>query len=455
MYLWNSKSIISTFSKVEKSGITFSMKEKYYIKTYGCQMNFYDSEKLAVLLNKKNFQRTDKIEDASFVFVNTCSVRKHAEERAFGFLSSIKNTNKIFCLIGCTANLYGEKIFEQLPFIDVVCGPNTYKKLVEVLPEIKKGEKVILTGESEDPFIEETGEIKGKISSFITISKGCENFCSYCVVPFTRGKLINKPVVKIIEEIEELVKNGVKEIILIGQNVNEYRYENYDFVDLIYKVAEIEGIERFGFLTSHPKDIPEKLLKSFSEIPNVYKHLHFPLQSGSDRILEKMNRKYTVEKYLKIVEKSREICPEISLTSDIIVGFPKETEEDFRKTYNIVERTKFDDLFVFKYSPRPKTVASKFPETVSQEEKEKRHRIILNLQDKISLLKNKERIGEISQVLCLKESKKKKNFLIGRDIKRKVVLFEGEKNQIGKIVKIKITGVTRHYLLGQLCENNK
>jgi len=440
---------------MEKKGITFFMEKKYYIKTYGCQMNFYDTEKLSALLNKKNFQRTYKVEEASFIFVNTCSVRKHAEDRALGFLISIKSTNKIFCLIGCTANLYGEKIFEKFPFIDVVCGSNTYKKLVEVLPEIKKGEKIVLIGESKNPFIEETGEIEGKTSSFITISKGCENFCSYCVVPFTRGKLVNKPFVKIIEEIKNLVKNGVKEIILIGQNVNEYRYENYDFVDLIYKVAEIEGVERFGFLTSHPKDIPEKLLKSFSEIPHLYKHLHFPLQSGSDRILKKMNRKYTVEKYLRIVERSREIYPEISLTSDIIVGFPGETEEDFRKTYRIVEKVRFDDLFVFKYSPRPKTVASKFSEIVSQEEKEKRHRIILNLQDKISLLKNKERIDEINQVLCLKESKKKKGFLIGKDIKRKVILFEGEKNQIGKIVKIKITGATRYYLVGQLCENNK
>jgi len=440
---------------MEKKGITFSMEKKYYIKTYGCQMNFYDTEKLSALLNKKNFQRTDKVEDASFIFINTCSVRKHAENRAFGFISSIKNKDKIFCLIGCTANLYGEKIFEEFPFIDVVCGPNTYKKLVEVLPEIKKGEKVILTGESENPFIEETGEIEGKISSFITISKGCENFCSYCVVPFTRGKLVNKPFVKIVEEIKNLIKNGVKEIILIGQNVNEYKYENYDFVDLIYKVAEIEGVERFGFLTSHPKDIPEKLLKCFSKIPHLYKHLHFPLQSGSNKILKKMNRKYTVEKYLKIVEKSREVYPEISLTSDIIVGFPGETEEDFNETYRIVEKVKFDDLFVFKYSPRPKTIASKFLETVSQKEKEKRHKIILDLQDKISLLKNKEKIGEIYQVLCLKESKKMKNFLIGRDIRRNVILFEGEKNKIGKIVKTKITGVTRHYLVGQLCESNK
>ncbi len=424
------------------------MEKKYYIKTYGCQMNFYDSERISSLLDKNGFEKVNKIEEASFVFVNTCSVRKHAEDRAFGFLNSIKSKNKIFCLIGCTPNLYNEEIFKKIPFVDVICGPNTYNQLVEILPKIEKGEKVILTGESEKPFIYEKSKEKNKISSFITISKGCENFCSYCVVPFTRGKLVNKPFEKIIEEIKNNVENGSKEIILIGQNVNEYRYNGYNFVDLLYNVSEIEGLERIGFLTSHPKDIPEELLFSFVKIPNLYKHLHFPLQSGSNKILEKMNRKYTIEDYLKIVEKSRQICPEISLTSDIIVGFPGETEDDFNQTYNIIKEIKFDDLFVFKYSPRPKTLASKWDNSVSQSEKESRHKIILDLQDEISLMKNKDLVGKILDTLCLKESQKKQGFLIGRDIRKKVVLFKGEKNLIGKVVKVKITIGTRNYLLG-------
>lgn len=420
-------------------------------------MNFYDSEKLSVLLDKNGFESTDNVEDASIVFVNTCSVRKHAEDRAFGFLSSIKNIdkNKILCLVGCTANLYREEIFNKLPFIDVVCGPNNYRELVRILPDIKKGERVLLKGETDDPFINEIQTGENKLSSFITISKGCENFCSYCVVPFTRGKLVNKPFDKIIEEVKRVVENGIKEITLIGQNVNEYRDNNYDFVDLLYRTAEIEGVKRIGFLTSHPKDIEEKLLYSFAEIPSLYKHLHFPLQSGSDRILEKMNRKYNVERYLKIVEKSREIYPEISLTSDIIVGFPGETESDFEKTYRLIEKIKFDDLFVFKYSPRPKTLAGRFKDTVSKEEKERRHHMILNLQEKISLMKNEEMKGKIVDVFCLKTSQKKDGFLIGRDIRRKVVLFQGEENLVGKEVKVKITSSTQHYLFGQVYENNK
>jgi tRNA-2-methylthio-N6-dimethylallyladenosine synthase len=416
-------------------------------------MNFYDSNKLRKFLNEEGFFEVDSPEDADILIINTCSVRKHAEDRSFSFLSSIKNikNNKIFCIVGCTPSIYKDKIFEKLDFVDIICGPNSYKKFVSILKNYSVG-KISIFEEDENLFNEvNEPEIKGKTSSFVTITKGCENFCSYCVVPYARGKLVSKPENVIINEIKILVDRGVKEIFLIGQNVNEYGKDTgKNFVELLYKVHEITGILRIGFLTSHPKDISDDLINSFSELPKLYKHLHLPLQSGSNKILNLMNRKYTIERYLEIVEKVRENCPGISITSDIIVGFPYEEEVDFEETYKIVERIKFDDLYVFKYSPRPLTEASKFPDNVPKEEKERRHQLILNLQNKISLLKNKEMEGEIDEVFIRKKSYKRKDAYIGRTLNNKPVIIESENIKEGEIKKIKIEKGERHYLYGIL-----
>jgi len=429
------------------------MDKKYFIKTYGCQMNFYDSNRLRKLLNKEGFFEVNSIEDSDIIILNTCSVRKHAEDRAFSFLSSIKSikNNKIFCVIGCTPSIYKDKIFEKLDFVDIICGPNSYKKFVSTLKNYSGGKTSIF--EEDENLLNEVNEteIKEKISSFVTITKGCENFCSYCVVPYARGKLVSKPENVIIDEIKILIDKGVKEIFLIGQNVNEYGKDiGENFVELLYKIHEIEGILRIGFLTSHPKDISNELINSFSELPKLYKHLHLPLQSGSNKILNLMNRKYTVERYLEIIEMVREKCPGISITSDIIVGFPYEEEIDFEETYKIVEKIKFDDLYVFKYSPRPLTKASKFPDNVPKEEKEKRHKIILNLQDKISLLRNKEMEGKIDEIFIRKKSYKIKNAYIGRTLNNKPVIIENVNVKEGEIIKVEIKKGERHYLYGIL-----
>ena len=425
------------------------MEKKFYIKTYGCQMNFYDSNKLRRFLKKEGFVEVSSLQDADILIVNTCSVRKHAEDRAFSFLSSIKNikNNKIFCVVGCTPSIYRDEIFKKFDFIDIICGPNSYNKFVFTLKNYSGG-KISIFEEDEDLLSEVSEpEILEKTSSFVTITKGCENFCSYCVVPYARGKLLSKPENVIIDEIEILVDKGVKEIFLIGQNVNEYGKDTgKNFVELLYRVHEIERILRIGFLTSHPKDISDDLINSFSELPKLYKHLHLPLQSGSNKILNLMNRKYTVERYIEIIEKAREKCPYISITSDIIVGFPYEEETDFQETYNIVEKIKFDDLYVFKYSPRPLTQASKFPDNVPKEEKEKRHKLILNLQDKISLLKNKEMEEKIDDVFIRKKSYKIKNAFIGRASNNKPVIIENTNVKEGEIIKVKILKGERHYL---------
>ncbi|MCM8785106.1 MAG: tRNA (N6-isopentenyl adenosine(37)-C2)-methylthiotransferase MiaB [Candidatus Omnitrophica bacterium] len=415
-------------------------------------MNFYDSERLKFLLIKEGFKESDNLEEADYIIVNTCSVRKQAENRSISFLNSIKNfkNNKKFCMVGCTPELYKEDIFKKYDFIDIICGPNSYKKFVEYLKIYKEG-KISIFEQDEDFFSEVIPPLTTKkISSFISIMKGCENFCSYCVVPYVRGKLVSKPVKIIIEEIKKVVEDGVKEIFLIGQNVNEYGKDiKENFVDLLYKIHNIEGIYRIGFLTSHPKDIPDELIDCFVNLPKLYKHLHLPIQSGSNKILKLMNRNYTVEKYTEIVKNARIKVKDISITSDIIVGFPYETEEDFFETYNFVERIQFDDLYIFKYSPRPKTPAYNFPDNISKEEKERRHSLILNLQDKISLFKNKKVEGKIEDVFVKEKSYKKKGFYIGRTMNNKPVLVDLEKDLLGEIIKVKIKEGLRHYLTGE------
>ena len=270
-------------------------KIKIYIHTYGCQMNFHDSEKIKTLLTKNGYSITNSKEEADFIAVNSCSVRKHAEDRAIAFLSShsyLRKQGKFLCLLGCTANLYGKELLKKYDFIDILCGANNYECLPEMLKTAKRG--LCFTGDTEKPFINEPIIAKGNISALVTVTKGCENFCSYCVVPFTRGKLLSRNSESIYIEIESLAGQGVKEVILLGQNVNEYASEaKTGFTELLEKIHGIKEILRIGFLTSHPKDIPDKLLMSFKNLPKLYKHLHLPLQSGSDRVLKLMNRKYT------------------------------------------------------------------------------------------------------------------------------------------------------------------
>lgn len=415
-------------------------------------MNFYDTEKILALLQRHGYEPVQTPEEADFIGVNTCSVRQHAEDRALAFLRSqipLKKQGKSLCLLGCTANLYGRDILKKHPHIDIVCGAANYKHLPELLAENKR--RVCLTGESIHPFIDEPVRVGNSISEFVTITKGCENFCSYCVVPFTRGKLVSKEPDTIYQEILQLAEQGVKEVILLGQNVNEYRSGTTTFTELLEKIHHIEGIVRLWFLTSHPKDIPDELLTSFSRFPKLYKHLHLPLQSGSDRILKLMNRRYTLSRYLEIVEKIRTLTPDISITSDIITGFPSETDGDFQKTISAIKTIQFDDLFVFKYSVRPGTSAAEMEDSVPQKEKELRHHTILNLQEDISIKQNKRFIGMTDRVFVIKLSNKRKGSYLGRSSSNKSVIFQSDNAQPGTLKTVKFNSADRRYLFGRSC----
>ncbi|MCX7705074.1 MAG: tRNA (N6-isopentenyl adenosine(37)-C2)-methylthiotransferase MiaB [bacterium] len=431
------------------------MKKTFFIRTYGCQMNFSESERLCELLETSGWRETKNPDQAGLIIAFGCSVRQKAENRVISFLKShkyLKEKGTIFCLAGCTANLHKEKIFNYLPFLDIVCGPNHIAEIPEIVDNYSPGRIIIKTGEKDSPFIECIPS-KKNITIMIPITKGCNNFCSYCVVPMARGKLQSRKPHSIIEEIKNAVEQGIKAITLLGQNVNEYGKDfttDYDFSDLVCEILKIENLMRIGFVTSHPEDTSEKLLSIMAQNKKIMKHLHIPLQSGSDKILRDMNRKYTVEEFLQVVETARRLMPEISITSDIMVGFPGETKQDFEKTLSIIKEVRFNELFIFKYSPRPMTKAFELPDDVSREEKEHRHRIILETQKEISREILSSFIGKACEVLVERRSIKNPLLLIGKNIQGIPVTFKNNQNLIGKIVNVEITGYEEGILFGKV-----
>ncbi len=353
---------------------------KVFLKTYGCQMNVADSERIKTALLRDGYQETENPEEANLIILNTCAVRKRAEDRALARLNSLKyhkreNPKLIIGLFGCIPTLYGEKLLEQFSYLDILCGPNSIGRIDSLLDEAKKGKKAVALKE-EDGFLNDRCILAGKKKeAFLPIMKGCDNYCSYCVVPYTRGRERSKPSSQIMEEIKNLTKQGVKEITLLGQNVNSYGKglsERINFAGLLKLADGIEGLERIKFMTSHPKDISQSLLEIIASCKKVEKQLHLPVQSGSDFILERMNRDYCVADYKRIVKNARELIPEISISTDIIVGFPGEKEKDFQQTLELLAEIRFDFIYAFKYSDRPKTAASHFEGQVQQKEKERR-----------------------------------------------------------------------------------
>ena len=353
--------------------------KKVFLKTYGCQMNVADSERIKSVLLKDGYQETAKPEEADFIILNTCAVRKHAEDRAFARLNSLKhykreNPKVIIGLFGCIPSLYGEKLLEEFPHLSILCGPKGIGEIISLLQKAKKGEKAVSLNEK-NSFFDDRCILTEKKAVFLPIMQGCDNFCSYCVVPYTRGRERSKPSRQIMEEAENLVRQGVREIMLLGQNVNSYGKglaEKIDFAGLLKLVSKIKDLEKIKFMTSHPKDISQNLLEVIASSEKIEKRLHLPVQSGSDFILKRMNRGYTTADYKKIVENIRNLTPKISLSTDIIVGFPGEKEEDFQQTLKLLTEIRFDSIFAFKYSNRPKTAASSFEGQVPQKEKEGR-----------------------------------------------------------------------------------
>lgn len=447
------------------------MNKKFHIITFGCQMNVYDSEVLRGILFKRGYSLTDKPQEADLIVVNTCSVREHAETRAIGRLNELsryklENPEVKLAVIGCMAQRLGEKFLEEVPVLDFVLGTEELFKLPQYLD--KKNEKpLVALSFSELREIEALPQRKHKYTAFVAISRGCENFCSYCVVPYVRGAEKHRKISEIIKEVQCLVETGCKEVSLIGQNVNSYKDNGYDFADLLREVSNTE-IQRIRFMTSHPKDLSPKLIQAMAGLEKVCEHLHLPLQSGSDKILKKMNRKYSSDDYFRLVDLVKSKIPDLSLTTDLIVGFPGETEEDFQKTLDMVERIEFDSAFMFKYSPREGTKAFLLEDDVPVEEKINRLQCLIELQKNIAKRKNQELISKIEEVLIDGKSKRDKKSWKGKGRSNKRVIIQKEKrdrNQsdirefqfpnepedlLGKIVKVRITEADSFTLFGEI-----
>ncbi|HMU63722.1 MAG TPA: tRNA (N6-isopentenyl adenosine(37)-C2)-methylthiotransferase MiaB [Nitrosomonas sp.] len=439
------------------------MNNKLYIKTFGCQMNEYDSDKMAdVLHSAKGLELTDKPEEADVILFNTCSVREKAQEKVFHDLGRVrhlkdKNPNLLIGVGGCVASQEGHEIIKRAPFVDLVFGPQTLHRLPEL---IRKRE---LTGRSQVdisfPEIEKFDHLPPArtegATAFVSIMEGCSKYCSFCVVPYTRGEEVSRPLNDILVEVAHLTLRGVKEVNLLGQNVNAYRGkmdsgEIVDFALLLEFIHEIPDIERIRFTTSHPKEFTTRLIDVYAKLPKVVNHLHLPVQSGSDRVLAAMKRGYSAIEYKSIIRKIRALRPSISISSDFIIGFPGETDADFEATMKLIEAVYFDESFSFIYSPRPGTPAADLPDDTPQAIKlERLHR----LQEKIaqhatSISQNM--VGTTQRILIEGYSKKSADELCGRTENNRMVNFIGDPNRIGQFIDIKITAALPHSLRGEI-----
>lgn len=446
-----------------------------YIHTIGCQMNTYDSGKLLTLLGNIGYAATDSLDEADIVICNTCSIREKAQEKAFSFLGrlasrKLKKPHLISIMAGCVAQQEGEAVFKRIPDLDIVLGTRAYARLPGHIQAVRAG-KTRIADVDDCPEIFDVmphGALTDKlfVSQFVTIMQGCDNYCSYCVVPYVRGRERSRSPEAILDEIRLLADQGVKEVVLLGQNVNSYgvKENSCSFPDLLRMVAGVDGILRIRFATSHPKDLSDDLIAAFRDIDKVCNHLHLPVQSGSNRILEKMNRRYTRQHYLERIDLLRKACPGIAVTSDMIVGFPSESSDDFHKTLDLVRQVEFDGLFAFAYSDRPNAPAARFSDPVPETEKLDRLNELLEVQETITTKKNQALIGSRVEVLVEGPSRKKRQMedgddspadviqWTGRTGSSKIIHFNDDTARAGDLVTIEIKDAYPHSLWGRVCQ---
>ncbi|VBB45861.1 (Dimethylallyl)adenosine tRNA methylthiotransferase MiaB [uncultured Paludibacter sp.] len=437
--------------------------KKLFIETYGCQMNVADSEVVASIMQMDGFELTDKITEADAIFVNTCSIRDNAEQKVvqrLKYFQSLKRKNKklVVGVIGCMAERVKDELLTEHG-VNIVVGPDAYLDIPNLIGHVEKGEKAINVELSTTETYRDVlpSRIGNPISGFISIMRGCNNFCSYCIVPYTRGRERSRDVESILNELRDLQSKNFKEVTLLGQNVNSYRFEKdgkiIEFPDLLQIVAENAPEIRFRFTTSHPKDMSDRTLEMIAKYPNLCKFIHLPVQSGSNRILKLMNRKYTREYYLDRIAAIRKILPDASIGTDVFCGFHSETEEDHQMTLSLMREVGFDMAFMFKYSERPGTMAAKnLPDDISEEIKIRRLNEIIALQNELSNISNQNDIGKTFDVLVEGFSKRSKEQLFGRTSQNKVVIFPRAGRRIGETIKVKITGASSATMFGDVVE---
>ena len=431
--------------------------KKLYIETYGCQMNVADSEVVASVMQMAGYETTESLDDADAVFLNTCSVRDNAEQKIYHRLEALaalrRKRSLIIGVLGCMAERAQQDLLEN-HHADLVAGPDAYLSLPDLIAQAETGHKAmnieLSTTETYKDIVPQRIGLGHKIGGFVSIMRGCNNFCHYCIVPYTRGRERSRDVESILKEVRDLRDRGFKEVTLLGQNVNSFASGETSFPELLRKVAEEAPEMRVRFTTSHPKDMSDETLHVIAEVPNVCKHIHLPVQSGSDRILKLMNRKYTREWYMDRVNAIRRIIPDCGLSTDIFVGYHSETEEDHQLSLSLMREVGYNSAFMFKYSERPGTYASKhLPDDVPEEEKIRRLNELIALQTEISAQQNKKDEGKVFDVLVEGFSKRSREQLCGRTEQNKMVVFNKNGHHIGETVKVKITSSTSATLLGE------
>lgn len=444
------------------------MSKKVFLRTFGCQMNERDSEFAAGILLENGFSMAKSPETADVILFNSCAVRKHAEDRLFSNIAALKHLKRkkpelLVGLLGCVAQSFGGRALTRAPFLDFVCGPGNIGELPLIISGMLKDRMgVIATGKIDAKRPELFPRYRaGSFKAYVSIGEGCDNYCSYCIVPYVRGRERSRCASDIVREVRDLGRRGFKEITLLGQNVNSYegswakgqgarRCQGGGFARLLEEINRVQGIERIRFMTSHPKDASATLFKAMRDLPKVCRHLHLPLQSGSDRILRLMNRQYTAAEYLKLVASYRKIVPGGSMTTDIIVGFPTEKEKDFRATVALMKKVGFDGSYQFKYSARPPAKAANLPDDIPERVKEERLATTLALQSELSLERNLPLAGKAVEVLVDGASDKTGGMLAGRTGTNKTVIFGGPATLTGKTVLVKVRSVTAFSLRGEI-----
>jgi tRNA-2-methylthio-N6-dimethylallyladenosine synthase len=459
-----------------------SFLKKVYVQTWGCQMNVADTERMLGLLGKCNYRPTENLNDADLILLNTCHIREKARHKLVSRLGEIRplktqNPDLILAVTGCVAQAEAKQLSKDVPFVDLIIGPDQIEQLPQLLEEVVTKSETnkeqrsfgVQNPRVEANFIKDGGysipidvvppyldETKNEVSKYVNIIKGCNNFCTFCVVPYTRGREKSRKAEEILDEVNFYVSKGIKEIILLGQNVNSYGLDFLEsqpatgaelppdtmlpFADLLYRVAAIDGVQRIRFTTSNPHDFTPSLAQAFADLPKLCNAFHLPVQSGSNRILDRMNRQYTREQYLERVQWIRSVRPEIAFSTDIIVGFPGETEEDFENTLSLVQEMKYAFIYAFKYSPRKGTPATRFKEHVPEEEKDRRLQKLLAIQRAETERQNLAEIGRSREVLILYRNPKEEHSWYGRTYEGRLVKVSSPRNILGQLVQIKVSG---------------
>jgi tRNA-2-methylthio-N6-dimethylallyladenosine synthase len=430
------------------------MERRIYIETYGCQMNVADSEIMLGQLYRAGYKRVERADDADVILVNTCAIREHAELRIYGRLGELtkhklRRPGVVVGVAGCMAQHLRAKLLERVPLVDLVVGPDGYRRLPELIDEAREEPTLAVRLSRDETYGDLVPARADGVRAWVSIMRGCDKFCAFCIVPYVRGRERSLPLGEVLRQVEHAAAEGFREVVLLGQTVNAYRDGDVDFAELLIRANRVPGIARIRFTSPHPSDMSDRAIDAMAACEKVPPHLHLPLQSGSDSVLERMRRIYTMEEYERLVAKFRRAIPGIALSTDIIVGFPGESAEDFEATRAAMERIGYESAFIFKYSPRPGARSADWPETVNETEKARRIALLIEEQKQRSLLRNQADIGSIVEVLAEGPTRRNPSEWYGKSAHFKTTVFPHQDERVGDLVSIRVAAATPHAIAGE------